>query len=121
MTVIHNCLTNCEAETLNRNKSHDYRLNIHSCDDSQFNCDDGSCQPLQFRCDGGPDCNPDGADELDCNIIRFDRAYIKNIPPLSSDNINVSINIINVTNVAELDGYIKTHLEIKLEWQDSRL
>ena len=31
------------------------------------------------------------------------------------------MTILNVTNVAELDGFVKAHLVINLQWTDERL
>ena len=79
-------------------------------------------------CDGKMDCN-DKSDEIDCQSIKFDAAYMKNLPPAplltkkQNEKLQVDINvmILSILQLHEIDSNMKLQLELKVWWNDPRL
>jgi hypothetical protein len=46
--------------------------------------------------------------------------HAKEIPPWGNKSIVLSMAVLNVTDVSELSGIVKAHLEISLQWDDFR-
>jgi hypothetical protein len=44
-------------------------LNINSCNEFEFNCQDGGCVPIEQRCDGRIDCSDKTGTNLDFNTF----------------------------------------------------
>lgn len=100
-------------------------LNFNACNEDEFNCLDGSCILVQGRCDGRIDCS-DRSDEFDCEMITIDRSYIQDIPaPPQFDQertqINVSVDILSILEISEVDSKITLQFQLYLRWFDSRL
>ena len=79
-------------------------------------------------CDGTSDCN-DKSDELNCQSIRFDGTYNKNLPPLSLEAkrnnekfpVHVEMNILSVIELNEINSWVKLQLELHVKWIDPQL
>ena len=79
-------------------------------------------------CDGKMDCN-DKSDEIGCQSIKFDAAYMKNLPPAplltkkQNEKLQVDINvmILSILQLHEIDSNMKLQLELKVWWNDPRL
>ena len=96
-------------------------------DDGQFTCNNGQCVNMSERCDQVRDCR-DGTDEDECQLIVMMKGYNKKIPPLSKKNseivpvqVNVTIRLLKVMDINEVDATIDLQFEIILEWVDDRL
>ncbi len=120
-------------------------LNLNSCGDDEFNCVSGQCVPMTVRCDGKLNCDDrtglldrhctffffsnvcitklttNSLDEMGCDVYRKDSIYIKTMPPepLNEDNmtyVDLSLNILAILEIAEVDSYISMQIEISLSW-----
>ncbi len=62
------------------------------------------------------------ADEVGCNVYRKDSiSYIKSIPPEPKEggrrtNVNISIDILAILEIAEVMGHISLQFEATLVW-----
>ena len=71
------------------------------------------------------DCD-DKSDELDCQTIKFDKTYLKTLPPPPIDDdsetpMNVTILIDSILDVDVVHSNFKLQLRLQLEWIDPRL
>ena len=73
------------------------------------------------------DCR-DGSDEEGCQLIVMMKGFNKKIPPLSKEymevipvNVDITIRLLKVMDINEVDATIDLQLEIILEWLDDRL
>ena len=95
-------------------------LNLNPCSNLEFNCNNGRCITLDWRCDGAADCLPAGEDETGCGILVVKDSYVPAIPPWGDILIKVSVTIMDIQEVNVLDGIVKTYMETRLNWTDSR-
>ena len=94
----------------------------------EFTCNDGQCVSMRKRCDQLQDCD-DGSDEEGCNILSLMKGYNKKNPPYSRmpnetivpTDINVSMTLLRIVDIDEVDHTIDLQFEIILEWRDHRL
>ena len=96
-------------------------------DDGEFTCNDGQCVNMTERCDQVQDCR-DGSDENGCQLVLLMKGYNKHIPPISKDysemipvEVNITIRLLKVMDINEVDATIDLQFEIILEWVDHRL
>ena len=76
------------------------------------------------------DCK-DGSDEDGCQLLILMKGYNKNVPPLSFNNlanktivpvtVNVSLKLLKVVDIAEVENSIDLQFQITLEWTDHRI
>ena len=79
-------------------------------------------------CDGKMDCN-DKSDEIGCEMIKFDAAYLKTLPPtpLQTKNndeklqVGMSMTILSILQLNEINSNMKLQLELQVWWNDPRL
>ena len=105
------------------------KITITHCGESQFTWFSGECVHMDRRCDRIVNC-PDSSDEKGCAILRIDKStYIKEYPPVSVDAdynlikvpINVSIDILKILDINEVEGTFKVSFELHSSWFDDRL
>ena len=104
-------------------------LKLTTCSDEQFSCNDGQCIEMEQRCDQAPNCK-DKSDEVDCRLLVMESNYNKKIAPFSFDNekqtnipamINVSISVIDVLKIEEVNHVYVLKFRLTLEWYDFRI
>ena len=105
------------------------KITITHCEDDVFTCFSGGCVHMDKRCDRIVNC-PDSSDEMGCTILRIDKStYIKEYPPISVDSqydlikvpINVSIDILKILDINEVEGTFTVSFELHSSWVDDRL
>ena len=103
-------------------------LNLNSCSDEEFNCDDGSCISLAQKCDGVSNCH-DSSDEFQCSKLKIKPihdTYNKKISPPFKNNenfctVSIELDILDVIEIDEVKGLINIKLNITAEWYDGRV
>ena len=112
-----------------KGESYTTELKLTGCkEDGEFTCDDGQCVTMEERCNQVPDCR-DKSDEMGCRLIRFERSYNKNIPPIQRSPlgdpipvaVNVSVNLMKVVHIDETDHSIHLQFQIGLRWTENRV
>ena len=105
------------------------KVKITSCLDTHFTCNDGQCVDMDLRCDQAPNCN-DGSDEQNCKMLIMNENYNKKIAPLIVDsstfeihptNVLVSLNIVDILKLIEVDHEYVLKFKFVMEWYDHRL
>jgi len=107
-------------------KPYNLSLQLTSCKEDKFTCDDGLCIPMEERCDQFAQCN-DMSDERDCQVLSLDEGYNKIIPPMTSVDgkkgpvkVFISLDFLKIVDIAEEDNSIEIQLEITLKWTENR-
>ena len=104
-------------------------LKLTTCSDEQFSCKDGQCIHMEQRCDQAANCR-DKSDEVNCRLLVMEDNYNKKIAPFSFDNenqsnipvmINVSISVIDVLKIEEVNHVYVLKFRLTLEWYDYRI
>ena len=105
-------------------------LKLTGCGAGQFTCNDGQCVTMEQRCNQMPNCR-DKSDEQQCELVKFEDGYNKKVPPItsvSSSNdsivpvsVNVSIDLLKIVRMEEVEHLIELQFEIILEWKDLRV
>ena len=118
--------TELKFTACNQGIKYDYGNQVLT-DDGQFTCNDGQCVNMSERCDQVRDCR-DGSDEDRCQLIVMMEGYNKKIPPLSKKdseiipvNVDITIRLMKVMDIKEVEATIDLQFEIILEWVDDRL
>ena len=105
-------------------------LKFTGCRDGDFTCNDGKCIKMEQRCDQVEQCT-DQTDEEDCVLLTKNANYKKLVPPIttiSSTNftvvpvpVNISIELLQVVEIEEVDHSIHLQFQIILEWRENRV
>ena len=100
-------------------------LSFTSCNDEQFNCNDGQCIPMENKCDGRTHCR-DRSDEIGCKILVTSSSYSKDMIPLPEEEnkkaqMDLSIKINNVLGINEIGQTFHVSYNLILKWIDPRL
>ena len=107
-------------------------LKLTGCKEDEFTCDDGQCIKMERRCDQvtgkEPNCR-DKSDEKGCQLIIFEGDYNKNLPPIGSAkdgspipaNVSISITLMKVVEIEEVDHSIHLQFQISLQWKENRV
>ena len=75
-----------------------------------------------------PNCR-DESDEAGCHLVVFKNNYNKNIPPIGSArdgsiipvNVSLSITLMKVVEIEEVDHSIHLQFQISLNWKENRV
>ena len=119
-----------DSDECNEGKPYTVTLKMTGCDKGEFTCGDGKCVTMEQRCDQVVHCN-DESDEKGCKLLILKESYNKNIPPINTVSktnfsivpvsVNITISLLKVVSLAEVDHIIQLQFEIMLEWRDNRL
>ena len=95
----------------------------------EFTCDDGQCVTIGQRCDQLPDCR-DESDESGCQLLVIGEGYKKDVAPISSVcepdctlvpvKVHISISLLKIVSMEEVQHKIDFQFKISLEWRDNR-
>ena len=97
-------------------------LKMSGCKKGNFTCNDGQCVNIDLRCNQLPDCR-DKSDERNCEILVLEDGYNKLIPPLISSKpveVSVSIDLLKLVDIDEVDYSIEIQFGITLKWKENR-
>lgn len=79
---------------------------------------------MLYRCNGKNEC-PDRTDEESCQIFKPDSTYLKDVPPEPSEGelaeVLITIDVLSILEISEVNSYIQLQLNIKLSWVDNRI
>ena len=104
-------------------------IKLTTCSSGMFTCNDGQCIGIEQRCDQTSNCL-DESDENNCNLMFMKDNYNKKIAPFSFDkinnvnipvNINVSMAIIDILKLEEVNHVYTLKYRLTLEWYDYRI
>ena len=97
-------------------------LKFTQCNVDEFTCDTyGHCIPMDQRCDGNPDCPEDGSDENECKIMSFKKGYDRKYPSSKNETVSISMEVMNVKQINELNMDYSIEVKIMMKWYDSRI
>ena len=128
----HNWTISKDAYKCNRGKPYTTTLKLTGCKEGEFTCDDGQCIEMKRRCDQvtgkEPNCR-DESDEDGCQLVVFKNSYNKNIPPIGQANdgsvvpadVSISITLMKVGEIQEVEHSIHLQFEISLQWKEIRV
>ena len=104
-------------------------LKLTGCLDGDFTCDDGQCIRMEQRCDQLPDCE-DKSDERGCKLLLLEEGYNKGVPPITAESaldrtivpvaVGISIVLLEVVSIDEVDHSIQLQFEVILSWKENR-
>ena len=104
-------------------------LKFTGCREGEFTCDDGQCVRMEERCDQLPDCR-DKSDEAGCKLLVLEEGYNRRVPPITAASatdrtivpvlVNISIVLMEVVSMDEVDHSIELQFEIILNWKENR-
>ena len=99
-------------------------VTLSSCTDDEFTCNDGSCIRAEQRCDWKEHCL-DGSDEAKCRNVLYPIGYNKFLTPTPDSgenlNIDITVTILDILKIDEVEGDFIIRLATKREWFDNRL
>ena len=64
------------------------RKTDRECQESEFQCRDGSCIPMRWRCDKTDDCG-DNSDESNCSTVMSGRSGFRKLMDIKGDTKSV--------------------------------
>ena len=103
-------------------------LKLSGCDPTgEFTCNDGECVDMEQRCNQIPNCR-DKSDEVDCRLLVLESTYNKKVPPIiptggnnfDKTQVAISISILKIVSMEEVQHKIDLQFEITLEWKENR-
>ena len=109
--------------------SKEKKIKLTTCSYGEFTCNDGQCIDIEQRCDQTSNCL-DESDEENCQMIYMKDNYNKKIAPFVFDkennrnipvNVNVSMSVIDIIKISEVDHTFTLKFRLKLEWYDYRI
>jgi hypothetical protein len=107
--------------------SYTTQLKLTGCSAGEFTCDDGQCVMMEERCNQLKNCR-DKSDEEGCQLLVIDKSYNMRVPPViqGSGNsfdptmVGISIALLKIVSMEEVNHLINFQFEITLEWRDNR-
>ena len=102
-------------------------LKLSGCNIDQFTCNDGQCVSMKQRCNQLINCK-DESDEVDCKLLILKNTYNKKVPPIIDTGedafhpvkVNISISILKIVSMEEVQHKINLQFAIVLEWMENR-
>ena len=116
----------CGSTKINRTMN----LTLSGCRTGEFTCRDGQCIGMRERCDQVAQCM-DASDEDDCTLVVLKKGYNKKIAPIVTNRVgdsievipvpvNISIHLLKVVGVQEVEHTIQLQFTIKVKWRENR-
>ena len=108
-------------------------MNLNSCSEDEFLCNNGECIPMARRCNIEKDCS-DQSDEQNCNIVTLAEGYNRKIPPATrsgggnysgmtkpSVEVVVQATVFQISRLNEKTGTMNLGITLDTFWYDNRL
>ena len=91
--------------------------------ENSFTCKKyGTCLDIKYRCDNKVDCPNDESDEMDCESFIPHSGYDKRHPPKTTNfSIDVSLDILDIYHIEELQYQYKIRFRLIMKWFDPRI
>ena len=116
--------------TCHQGTNYTTQLKLTGCSDGEFTCGDGRCIEMEQRCDQISHCK-DKSDEEDCILMVLEKSYNRKIPPITTVSatdfslvpvdLNISMTLMKIVGMEEVEHSIDFKFEIMLEWKDTRV
>ena len=113
----------------NQGKPYKIQLKLSGCQEDQFTCNNGECISMEKRCNQINNCM-DKSDERMCSVLSMEDGYNNMIPPftfnedtgeLKPAKVNVSMSLLNVIEISEVNHIIELKYQVKMEWYENRV
>ena len=105
------------------------QLKLTGCREEEFTCADGQCIMMEKRCNQLPDCS-DNSDERGCQMLLLEDGYNMKVPPITAVSetdstvvpvpVHISILLMKVVKVEEVEHKIDLQFQIILQWKENR-
>ena len=112
----------------NKGQPYTALLKLTGCNpEGDFTCDDGQCVTMAQRCNQIPNCR-DKSDEVNCHLLILENNYNMKVPPIvptegdafNPAEVGISISILKIVSMEEVQHKIDLQFEITLEWRENR-
>ena len=104
-------------------ESKEVTLQISSCGEEEFSCDNGICIPMEDRCNRRAECQ-DRSDEKNCQTIALDETYLAEYPPLGPKGtvgLTVDVTINGILDISEVGGTFRVQFVLAVSWMEPRI
>ena len=120
-----------KGDVIGCDREEDYTalLKLTGCKEGEFTCKDGECVSMDERCDQVVDCL-DESDERNCDLLVLALGYNNKVPPITTVStinktivpaqVNISVILIKIVKMEEVDHKITFQFSIILEWREPR-
>ena len=124
----HEWMVTGDVYQCNKGQPYTTYLKLSGCNpEGEFTCNDGQCVVMEERCNQIVNCR-DKSDERGCQLVVVEEGYNKKVPPIvptggnnfNQTNVEISISLLKIVSMEEVQHKIDLQFEITLEWKENR-